>query len=302
MKTRILLRTITTPLRKLTAFNRRFTTFNRGALLITLMVILLGGMATAQYLQPDAKQPPAISQQTADQEKPKEETPANTQADTPPTDTPQPTAPKSTNPAASTPSTPKSLKITPTSFTAKAGENLQLTIQSSDGKGINYPFFATSTNGNFLFNFTAGPAKTTWSGPILVSPNAPVGTYTLNITAQNNQAAYYRGTITVVIVKPTMEISIQSLGYDANDDALLYRVTINRLYGFEESITDISAYSATEPGFGCYYVEVDDSTVTMACGHDNEYESRPTNGTLSVEISTASLNRSTSASYSLPPL
>ena len=301
MKIRVT-RAVTAPFRKLTGFGRRFASFNRGALLVVLAVILLGGMTTAEYLQQDAEQPPAISQQTADQEKPKEETPANIQTNAPPTDTPQPTTPKSTNPSASTPSTPKSLKITPTSFTAKAGENLQLTIQSSDGKGINYPFFAASTNGNFLFNFTAGPAKATWNGPISVAPNAPVGTYTLNIAAQDNRAVYYRGTITVTIVKPTMEISIQSLGYDANDDALLYRVTIHRLYGFEESITDISAYSATEPGFGCYYVEVDDSTVTMACGHDNEYESRPTNGTLSVEISTASLNRSTSASYSLPPL
>ena len=104
MKIRVT-RAVTAPFRKLTGFGRRFASFNRGALLVVLAVILLGGMTTAEYLQQDAEQPPAISQQTADQEKPKEETPANIQTNAPPTDTPQPTTPKSTNPAASTPST-----------------------------------------------------------------------------------------------------------------------------------------------------------------------------------------------------
>lgn len=212
----------------------------------------------------------------------------------------QPTA---TNPSAAT--TPKSapssaqktLLITPNSFTIKAGEWPPISIRSSDGKGVNMPMFSGNNNGRFTFNFPAGPAKSNWVGSIMVPSTAGVGTYTLEVFAQDNSQAYYKGTITINIVKPTMNVAIQSLGYDANYDTLNYKITVSRLYGFSESITGISM-DATEDGLDCYSSPLGD-TIEIYCGHGSG--TRPTSGTLTIHVTTFSLTKTASTTYSLPP-
>lgn len=306
MKAVISVRAAAAKLLRLVGSGRPFTTFSRGSLLIALTVVLLGGMGAAQYWQQNAKQHRAASQQSEGHQGSKDSTASTkSQAGTPPTDNQQPATSSNTSPAASTPSSPKTLIITPNSFTVKPGENLNLTIKASDGRAINYPHFTSSTGGNFLFNFSAAPAKTTWSGPILVFQNTPVGTYTFEIAAQpNGGAVTYRGSITVNVVKPTMNITIESHGYDAENDGLGYLVKINRLYGFNEPVADdgVAAYSESEPGLACYYVEIDANNIALGCGHDDASGPRPTSGTLVISISTASITKTVSISYNLPPL
>jgi hypothetical protein len=172
-------------------------------------------------------------------------------------------------------------------------------MKSSDGKAINMPGFASSTGGSFLMNFAAGPAKPSWTGPVLVFTNASIGSHTLDVFAQDNSQAFYRSTITITVVEPTMNISAQYLGYDAATDGLEYRISINRLYGFSESVVAVGGYGS-EPSLGCVYDIVNADTIHLNCGHDAG--DRPTSGTLMISVSTPSMTRQTSIGYVLPPL
>jgi hypothetical protein len=193
------------------------------------------------------------------------------------------------------------LKISPSSFTVKAGESPTITIQSDDGTPINMPGFSNSPGGKYLFNFPAGPAKASWTGTIFISTTATTGSNSLAIFAQDTATAYYRGSITINIVQPTMDISVQSLGYDASDDSVGYSIKINRLYGFDESITTVTGLSTTETGLGCIYAVVDSTTINLVCGALPD-QPRPTSGTVNIDVKTANVSRSTTAAYNLPSL
>jgi hypothetical protein len=173
-----------------------------------------------------------------------------------------------------------------------------ITIQSGNGKGINMPGFMSNPGYHFLFNFPAGPAKPTWSGQLSVRNDTPVGIYNLEIFGQDVTEAYYKATITINVLQPTMNVSVQSLGYDAENDGVAYILKTNRAYGFSEPITEVAASSSTEPGLICAYSIVDDSNIALGCGHDSG--SPATSGTLTIEVSTASLVRTITTSYSLP--
>jgi hypothetical protein len=212
--------------------------------------------------------------------------------------------PASTNTKPKAPAAPaptnsqKTLKISPNSFTASPGESFPITIQANDGRAINMPF--ASASGRAFLNFGGSPAKPIWSGQIVVSKVVAPGTYTFDVMGQASKTEFYRSTITLTIAQPTMNVTIQSLGYDAADDSIGYVVKINRLYGFLETVTDITADSTTEPGLGCYADMPDSNTINLTCIHDAG--DRPTNGTLSVTVKTNSVVRSAGAPYSLPPL
>jgi len=203
----------------------------------------------------------------------------------------------STNAPAPAAAAQNSLTISPSAFTLLPGDSAPISITASNGAALNYP----------LINFTndvaaslgpGSPAKPNWNGTVSALLGASAGTYTVNVFAQDKTKAYYYGSITVTVVQPTMELNLQPLGYDSDDNAVTYVIRLNRLYGFNESVTSVRAYSFTEPGLTCAYSIVDSDTIALACGHDDG--TGPTSGNLTIEVRTASLSRTTAASYSLP--
>ena len=218
------------------------------------------------------------------------------------------------NPGAPGSTAAPTLLVSPSTFTVKQGEPLHVTMQASTGKAIDMPGFAQSYGGKFVMGFDAHPAQKVWTGNVLMlqSPDYPAaGTYTLQVFAQDHSGGTYRGTLTVTItepdkpappVTPTFQIAVQSLGYDAQNDAVSYVIKLTRIGGFSEPVTQVAAFSTAEPDLACYYVIVDDDTIALACGQDDPAFPRPTSGTLEIDVATSSLERSALASYSLPPL
>jgi hypothetical protein len=215
-----------------------------------------------------------------------------------------------TNVTGNTKSTPSAVKtlaspantqggliLSSSTFTLTPGSSAPITVTASNGAAITYPL-GGAVIGIGVNLGPAAPFKTTWSGSAFVAPDVAPGTYTIKLFAQDKTTAGYAGTITINVVQPTMEFSVQSLGYDSQNDEVRYSIHLNRLYGFSESVTSVGAYSPGEPTLNCDYGIVDNNTIALDCGHDTG--TGPTSGSLTITVRTASLTRSATASYSLP--
>jgi hypothetical protein len=198
---------------------------------------------------------------------------------------------------ASPANTQSGLILSPSTFTLTPGSSAPLTVTASNGAAITSPI-GMSVVGLGINLGQAAPFKTTWSGSVGALNIAAPGTYTVKLFAQDKTTAGYAGIITINVVRPTMELSVQPLGYDSENDAISYIVHVNRLYGFSESITGVGASSPSEPNLYCAYSVVDSNTIALGCGHDDG--TGPTSGSLTITVQTASLARTTVTSYSLP--
>jgi hypothetical protein len=268
--------------------------------LITLcvMVSVAGVIVAATHDTPPTKPATTVSTTT-----PKVQGATNTPAamPTPATDQPAttPATANTTKPAAAPAASKRQLKISPAAITVKAGEaSANITVQADDGKAINMPMFTTRPI-DLVANFPAGPAKPIWTGPFLTIPTTKPGTYTVEIGAQDVKAGWYKGTLTITILPtPTMTVSVQQTEYNAEYDALVFTLTVNRLNGYGQPI---ERYYATDPknAFVCPFEQISEDTFLIGCAH--AAGDRPTTGTLYVNVFTTSDVFSGSTSFTLPP-
>jgi hypothetical protein len=229
------------------------------------------------------------------------------------TETTTNTTVKTTQPAAKAAQTasapaagPKLLVVSPAAVTVKAGESFDgLTLRSNDGRAINMPGLSSMPAGAQMFlNFPAGPAKPSWSGSIITTRTTKPGTYTVELQGQADRTTYYRASLQVTVLpSPIMTVSVQQTGYDASQDAMVFNVRIERLYGYSKPIQSWygqSLNSGTIQQLECPMFPVDDNNLTMYCRHVNG--PRPGTGTISVNINPAGDSFNATAPFSLPPL
>ncbi len=206
----------------------------------------------------------------------------------------------------SAPVAQKQLIVSPAAVSVYAGESVSgLTLRTNDNQAINMPGLSSMPAGAQVFlNFPAGPAKQTWSGSIGVMRTTKPGVYTVELFGQSDRATYYRGSLKVTVLPtPMMSVSVQQTGYDASQDAMVFNVRIERLYGYSKPIQ--SWYGQTWNSgvplqLECPMYPVDDNNMTMYCRHVNG--PRPTSGTISVNINVVGDSFNATAPFNLPPL
>lgn len=227
---------------------------------------------------------------------------ANTSASTPKQASPGTTAvAKTATPTPAASSNQKFLKISPAAITVKAGEAYTgLTIQADDGRPINMPMISASSNPNMFLNFPAGPAKSVWSGSIAPYRLLAPGTYTVNLMGQADRTTFYRSSITVTVLPiPLMQVSIQPLGYDAEADEMDFLIKAERLNGFDAPITSVFGHSYAN-NIECASLPLGNDTFGMSCWALPG--TRPTTGSLHVNVNTPGDSFNSDAPFTLPAL
>jgi hypothetical protein len=158
--------------------------------------------------------------------------------------------------------------------------------------------FTSATNGVVL-NFAGSPAKPIWNGSIGVSRFSTPGTYTLEMMGQADRYTYYRGSITLTILPiATMTVSVQQVGYLAEEDVMLFVVDATRHLGYSKPIERLFGYTDGLV-LECAFEPVDFDTYAMACAHASG--TRPTTGMVKVNVFMFDEVFSGSTTFNLPP-
>lgn len=140
-------------------------------------------------------------------------------------------------------------------------------------------------------------------GSITTSRTAKPGTYSVELSGQADRYTFYRGSLTVIVLpSPIMSVSVQQTGYDASSDEMIFNIQFDRLYGYDKPITsmyDQSWNAGVLQQMECAFDPINFDTVTMYCLHING--SRPTSGTMHVNVNVPADSFNADAAFNLPP-